>query len=257
MWKYNESPRRVRGPPSCAYANLAGYARTSRQIVPGRRHLQFCAQGSGVEIEVKAQLPEGPVRPAVLLPIIQNLSNSICEMKSANSWITAGGPTALELPRRLRSLLPPGRSHHAGGGAGCFPLVDRSAARGAQKQPSSSPLSRRPQRDWKRAELRRASAKHRASLDRETAHALGLKYFALGIPCPFLEEERCTIHEIRPLRCREYLVVSPAEHCAHPATKRGHRRQAPGAALSQVLGKWSSRRRYPGLRADSSASIAG
>lgn len=43
-------------------------------------------------------------------------------------------------------------------------------------------------------------------------HAPG--YFRLGLACPFLEEESCSIHADRPLVCREHLVVSPAEHCA-------------------------------------------
>lgn len=44
--------------------------------------------------------------------------------------------------------------------------------------------------------------------------ALGLDYFRLGIPCPFLEDESCSIHPWRPSACREYLVTSPAENCA-------------------------------------------
>lgn len=43
---------------------------------------------------------------------------------------------------------------------------------------------------------------------------LVVNYFFLGIPCPFLEDEACSIHPDRPLICREYLVVSPATHCA-------------------------------------------
>ncbi len=43
---------------------------------------------------------------------------------------------------------------------------------------------------------------------------LVVDYFHLGIPCPFLEDEACSIHPDRPLICREYLVVSPAIHCA-------------------------------------------
>ncbi len=39
-------------------------------------------------------------------------------------------------------------------------------------------------------------------------------YFRLGIPCPFLEDESCSIYPDRPLLCREYLVTSPAAHCA-------------------------------------------
>lgn len=41
-------------------------------------------------------------------------------------------------------------------------------------------------------------------------------YFRLMIPCPFLEDESCSIYEDRPLKCREYLVTSPAEYCATP-----------------------------------------
>jgi Fe-S-cluster containining protein len=43
-----------------------------------------------------------------------------------------------------------------------------------------------------------------------------LRYFAQGIPCPFLEEESCSIHADRPTACREYLVTSPAENCSRP-----------------------------------------
>jgi Fe-S-cluster containining protein len=46
---------------------------------------------------------------------------------------------------------------------------------------------------------------------------LGLDYFRLGIACPFLEDESCSIHPDRPIKCREYLVTSPAEHCADPS----------------------------------------
>ena len=41
-------------------------------------------------------------------------------------------------------------------------------------------------------------------------------YFKLMIPCPFLEDESCSIYEERPLKCREYLVTSPALNCADP-----------------------------------------
>ena len=50
----------------------------------------------------------------------------------------------------------------------------------------------------------------------EDVLALGLDYFRLGIPCPFLVDESCSIHPSRPSACREYLVTSPAEHCGDP-----------------------------------------
>jgi len=38
-------------------------------------------------------------------------------------------------------------------------------------------------------------------------------YYALRIPCPYLENELCSIYEARPAACRELLVTSPAELC--------------------------------------------
>src|SRR6516164_5535388 len=61
-------------------------------------------------------------------------------------------------------------------------------------------------------------------VDREpNAIILGLDYFRVGVPCPFLEDESCSIHPDRPLACREYLVTSPAEFCAtqEPGKVRG------------------------------------
>src|ERR1700738_948575 len=54
--------------------------------------------------------------------------------------------------------------------------------------------------------------------DNDTAKLMAIDYFRLGIPCPFLENESCSIHPIRPLSCREYLVTSPPALCADPAT---------------------------------------
>ncbi len=47
----------------------------------------------------------------------------------------------------------------------------------------------------------------------ETA-AMVKGYFELGIACPFLENESCSIYPFRPLICREYMVISPVSHCA-------------------------------------------
>jgi Fe-S-cluster containining protein len=52
--------------------------------------------------------------------------------------------------------------------------------------------------------------------ERGESSGFGLAYFRLGIPCPFLEEESCSIYEDRPISCREYLVTSPAARCADP-----------------------------------------
>ena len=51
-------------------------------------------------------------------------------------------------------------------------------------------------------------------LSKQATVAMAKEYFKLGIACPFLVDESCSIHPFRPLICREYLVISPASHCA-------------------------------------------
>jgi Fe-S-cluster containining protein len=38
-------------------------------------------------------------------------------------------------------------------------------------------------------------------------------YYALRLPCPFLEDEMCSIYEHRPAACRELQVTTPAKLC--------------------------------------------
>jgi Fe-S-cluster containining protein len=45
------------------------------------------------------------------------------------------------------------------------------------------------------------------------------RYLELGLACPFLEADACSIYQERPYACREYLVSSPKELCARPLTE--------------------------------------
>jgi Fe-S-cluster containining protein len=47
----------------------------------------------------------------------------------------------------------------------------------------------------------------------EELDPINRSYYALRIPCPYLENEMCSIYEARPAACRELLVTSPAELC--------------------------------------------
>ncbi|HEY7534090.1 MAG TPA: YkgJ family cysteine cluster protein [Nitrospiraceae bacterium] len=47
----------------------------------------------------------------------------------------------------------------------------------------------------------------------EDFEPLNRAYYALRMPCPYLEHEMCSIYEARPAACRELLVTSPAEWC--------------------------------------------
>lgn len=57
-------------------------------------------------------------------------------------------------------------------------------------------------------------------LNDEEYRAITQSYFYQQIACPFLENECCSIYEVRPSICREYLVASPAEHCRNPYEKK-------------------------------------
>lgn len=54
----------------------------------------------------------------------------------------------------------------------------------------------------------------------EEHEAITNEYFHQQVPCPFLVNESCSIYEVRPSMCREYLVSSPAENCKSPSDRR-------------------------------------
>ncbi|HEV2323939.1 MAG TPA: YkgJ family cysteine cluster protein [Terracidiphilus sp.] len=205
----------------------------SEPQAPGFGTVEFALKVQSATLQVRAQLPEGPVRPGVLLPILQRLSNSMTDL-------------AVLAANQLGEQL----SCREGCGACCrqavpiSPVEARAIAEWLGEQPEErrAALLERFRRAAARLEesgIAQAARETGPETTRDGMHELGLRYFTLGIPCPFLEDERCTIHEIRPLRCREYLVVSSAEHCAHPQTKQivGIK---PPVLLSKVLEQWDT-----------------
>ena len=58
-----------------------------------------------------------------------------------------------------------------------------------------------------------AVANAEAPIPDEDLEPINRAYYALRHPCPFLENEMCSIYEARPAACRELLVTSPAELC--------------------------------------------
>lgn len=53
-------------------------------------------------------------------------------------------------------------------------------------------------------------------LDAERARDIAHAYFKLGLVCPFLDEDACSIHPQRPFVCRQYLVTSDPALCTDP-----------------------------------------
>jgi len=74
-----------------------------------------------------------------------------------------------------------------------------------------------------------------SKLSEDELQALGLEYFHQRLQCPFLEEQSCSIYAKRPIRCREYLVTSPAEHCASPTAQSVRRLALPANVLAALI----------------------
>ena len=143
-------------------------------------------------------VPSGPVPAADVVPALQGLVNAVVAAAEAGKAVSC----------------------RKGCGACCRQLVPISRTEGERllSTVAALPADRRAALEARftaaEAALAAADLKERKGRpDRE----LSTGYFALGIPCPFLEEESCSIHPDRPLVCREYLVTSPAELCAGPA----------------------------------------
>jgi Fe-S-cluster containining protein len=57
-------------------------------------------------------------------------------------------------------------------------------------------------------------------------HGLPEQYFNLNMPCPFLDNNQCLIHDVRPLTCVAYYSVSPLELCDPLSAKRPRIKQS-------------------------------
>ena len=173
---------------------------------------QVDLQVAGTRVQFALTVPTAPVPPGAILPVFQTLSEAI------QADVVSG---LEEEGKRI--------SCRAGCGACCRQLVPitKIEARYLAELVDSMPEPRQSEIRSRFAEVIRRleeagileTLRHPEWVLPETKEKLGLTYFGLGIPCPFLENESCSIYENRPLVCREYLVTSPPEHCANPAGK--------------------------------------
>lgn len=173
-------------------------------------------------IEAAVQVPDRPIRPIDLLPILQNFDDGFI------ATAIDGSPV----------------SCCAGCGACCrqaVPISETEAlnlARVIDEMPEERKAHVMGRFRAAVAELDRAGMRDRlqpeALKDKDAQRKMALDYFALGVACPFLEEESCSIHPDRPLSCREYLVTSPAENCAAPSAETIEMIRLPGK-FSEIL----------------------
>ena len=161
----------------------------------------------GRRLQAKLTVPAGPTRRAELLPIARSLCGTVVEVGVEDA------------EREGQSV-----SCKKGCGACCRQMVPIAEAEAREiaalvesfPEPRRTEIKRRFEDAVER--LRAAgmldAMRGRNGWPPEEVERIGLDYFRLGIPCPFLEDESCSIHPDRPLACREYLVTSPAEYCA-------------------------------------------
>src|SRR5438132_5375828 len=163
-------------------------------------------------LQAKLSVPAGLTRLRLLLPMVQSLANAVVAL------------AAKEAEDKGQTI-----SCKKGCAACCRQLVPISEAEARQIRDLVEELP-----EPRRAHVRARFAEARRRLEEAgvlemllhpdrapvaSAKSLGIDYFRLGIPCPFLEDESCSIHPDRPIACREYLVTSPAENCARPTAE--------------------------------------
>jgi Fe-S-cluster containining protein len=165
---------------------------------------------AGRKLHLEMNVPTGPTRTSALLPLFRSLTDSFVGIAIEDA--VAGGASV---------------SCKAGCGACCRQLVPISEIEAVRIRDVVEAMPE-PRRSEIRARFKRAlqlldesgllqKLIERERLTKNDIEPLGLNYFHQGIACPFLENESCSIYEERPLSCREYLVTSPAEHCANPS----------------------------------------
>ncbi|HZP03623.1 MAG TPA: YkgJ family cysteine cluster protein [Terracidiphilus sp.] len=182
----------------------------------------------GVYLQASAQLPAGQTTLTQLLPVIQNLENVILG-KVAEEAAEGGSPI----------------SCRAGCGACCRQMVPVSLFEAEALTDWIRSLPEERQKELAERFHHALSGLRDAGvidkilrdewvLEEGRTTQLAVDYFHAHVACPFLENESCSIHPIRPLACREYLVVSPPALCEDPSIHDINGVQLP-LKLSRVL----------------------
>ncbi len=192
-------------PPPTVRLAAAG---TARGVACATADLRVAIGGQPVHLQLT--VPTGPAPIGHMLPVFQGITDVV---------VGVGERKAVEAGAEI--------SCRKGCGACCRQPVpiSPSEARALARVVAALP---EPRRSEVRARFATALERLRAAgvleplLERDRGESTpvrpaGLAYFHQGVPCPFLEDESCSIHRERPLACREYLVTSPADACARPA----------------------------------------
>lgn len=173
---------------------------------------QITLSVNGTKFEMEMTVPANAVKPTRMLPIFQAMTSSFVDLSVG------------ETEKRGKKI-----SCKAGCGACCrqaVPLAEIEAYQIAEfvenlEEPRRSQIKEKFETGCRHFHetgwFERMDEYGNLSL--EERQKTVMEYFHEGIACPFLENESCSIHAVRPLACREYLVTSPAENCASPTAE--------------------------------------
>ncbi len=172
---------------------------------------------SGVPVKMELTVPATRVKPNRMLPIFQQMTNAFVDVSTKR--VEAEGKSI---------------SCKAGCGACCsqpVPIAETEVYHIAEvvdelpeprrteiKQRFADAVDHFTKLDWfnrMKQTADRAATEPREQVV-EAIQQTALQYFNENIPCPFLDDGSCSIHPVRPIACREYLVTSPAENCSNP-----------------------------------------
>lgn len=164
-------------------------------------------EGDGFAMSFQVTVPVGPASVAELLPFAQALSDAI--VNETTRLVQAAGEKI---------------SCSSGCGACCrgFVAITQAEARQIRDFIATLAPARRTTLEarFKQAQQQLGDAGLLKTIEAAESwssadyQAMVTAYFQLGIACPFLENESCSIYHVRPITCREFLVTSPAQHCA-------------------------------------------
>jgi len=197
---------------------------------------------AGRKLQLTISASTGPSRPVELLPLVRSLADAF------------GAITVETIEEQGRKI---SCKHKCA--ACCRQLIPLSEieARGIAELVEAMPEPRRSEVRERFAAARR-QLEGADLLDRLVALQpmpsgaeflpLAREYFRLWIDCPFLEDESCSIYPERPVACREYMVVTPAENCRELDPKTVHAvslKAEVNTAMSQLMaGDPSAPRKY-------------
>jgi Fe-S-cluster containining protein len=174
-------------------------------------HIEFNAGEH--TIEATTHVPTASMRVADLLPILRAFDDAVIGLAAA-SVEQQGKPVSCRAGcgACCRQLVPISQSEaHSLAELVEALLPDRQAAVRQRFEKALAVLAEH--------ELLEPLRKPEQIKTPEDRRKIGAEYLRLQIPCPFLEEECCSIYLERPLRCREYMVTSPPENCWHPSAE--------------------------------------